>query len=599
MASQYSLNLKAVLDTTQVKQELQKLRQMQNQILGNNRGNSVSGGTSNSNNLGNINGLNSTLSRLTNSINQLNNAITKLNTFNQKTIQSNSVVAGRNNIPFTLALGDTNSRITSSLCNLTNDLNAINQVKFLFDTKHRTNLIKQYGSLPLLRQYNPNLLQQKTGFTPQQYDTLNNTMLNGGLMGSKWYNENLKLYNRKGVTPFLPSNNKQQNGLTPEMKRMMLGLGINQGINAALNMNQQLGLGNDTLFSIGGQNINSNDLLGGVNKIGSYAIMGSAAGIPGAVIGGFVGALEMLTDVIIKNAKQAEAELAEWNARVEAGGKIKKAGKEYFDSIDLQNAFKENDVAKVLATKAEIEEAKKWDMHNYNVGIKNNTNAGASYYNGLIEDIQRNDAKLTAIDNFLENFQKTKAQYNQTINGEFKSLSRSDELRSNADIIKRITRNKNLYDAKEALQDKESFYSSRASQDKKSYQSLLAIAKDYANSGKFKLADEQMNLAMRAKNSWQFNQGEADKFKNAIPLILNQITQMKVAPLQDALSKLQAPNMENVNSLASQGVMINRADDVSREQSILDYQREQTDLQRKIKDLLEVEDYTNQAPIIQ
>lgn len=58
---------------------------MQNQILGNNRGNSVSGGTSNSSNLGNINGLNSTLSRLTNSINQLNNAITKLNTFNHNT----------------------------------------------------------------------------------------------------------------------------------------------------------------------------------------------------------------------------------------------------------------------------------------------------------------------------------------------------------------------------------------------------------------------------------------------------------------------------------------------------------------------------------
>ena len=57
---------------------------MQNQILGNNRGNSVSGGNSNSSNLGNINSLNSTLSRLTNSINQLNNAITKLNTINQK-----------------------------------------------------------------------------------------------------------------------------------------------------------------------------------------------------------------------------------------------------------------------------------------------------------------------------------------------------------------------------------------------------------------------------------------------------------------------------------------------------------------------------------
>ena len=596
MASQYSLNLKAVLDTTQVKQELQKLRQMQNQILGNNRGNSVSGGTSNSNNLGNINGLNSTLSRLTNSINQLNNAITKLNTFNQK-----SVVQSRplGNTSFALT-GNNNGYLKQTI----NNLNAYKAATF-------NEGLKRFMEDPdFAKNFMDNAIKARTPnrgrkaaysmgaahFYDQLTSQLDATEINN------LYSESLNLKRDKNYQRFLKEQNKlnkQQSGFTPEMKRMMLGLGINQGINAALNMNQQLGLGNDTLFSVGGQNINSNDILGGVNKIGSYAIMGSAAGIPGAVIGGFVGALEMLTDVIIKNAKQAEAELAEWNARVEAGGKIKKAGKEYFDSIDLQNAFKENDVAKVLATKAEIEEAKKWDMHNYNVGIKNNTNAGASYYNGLIEDIQRNDAKLTAIDNFLENFQKTRAQYNQTINGEFKSLSRSDEARSNADIIKSISSNKNLYDAKEALQDKESYYSSRASQDKKSYQSLLAIAKDYVNSGKFKLADEQMNLAMRAKNSWQFNQGEADKFKNAIPLILNQITQMKVAPLQDALSKLQAPNMENVNSLASQGVMINRADDVSREQSILDYQREQTDLQRKIKDLLEVEDYTNQAPIIQ
>jgi hypothetical protein len=57
--------------------------------------------------------------------------------------------------------------------------------------------------------------------------------------------------------------------------------------------------------------------------------------------------------------------------------------------------------------------------------------------------------------------------------------------------------------------------------------------------------------------------------------------------------------MENVNSLASQGVMINRADDTSREESLLDFQREQTNLQRQIKDLLEVEDYTNQTAIIQ
>jgi hypothetical protein len=33
--------------------------------------------------------------------------------------------------------------------------------------------------------------------------------------------------------------------------------------------------------------------------------------------------------------------------------------------------------------------------------------------------------------------------------------------------------------------------------------------------------------------------------------------------------------------------MINRADDKSREKSMMDYSREQTDLQRKIKELLE------------
>jgi hypothetical protein len=117
MASQYSLNLKAILDTTQVKQELQRLRQMQNQILGNNnRGNAVSGGN---NNLGNLNSLNSTLGRLTNSINQLNNAINKLNTFNQKslnTVQQQNI-AGRNSLPFTLALGGSNQSKAFSILN--------------------------------------------------------------------------------------------------------------------------------------------------------------------------------------------------------------------------------------------------------------------------------------------------------------------------------------------------------------------------------------------------------------------------------------------------------------------------------------------------
>jgi hypothetical protein len=121
------------------------------------------------------------------------------------------------------------------------------------------------------------------------------------------------------------------------------------------------------------------------------------------------------------------------------------------------------------------------------------------------------------------------------------------------------------------------------------YQSTLNEAALATDS---KTKEELLEKANKYKSNWQYSSNTFDN--------LNQnLGQLLVSQLQDALSKLQAPNMENVNSLASQGVMINRADDTSREESLLDFQREQTNLQRQIKDLLEVEDYTNQTAIIQ
>ena len=106
-----------------------------------------------------------------------------------------------------------------------------------------------------------------------------------------------------------------------------------------------------------------------------------------------------------------------------------------------------------------------------------------------------------------------------------------------------------------------------------------------------KTKEELLDKANKYKSDWQYSSGIFDNLNQSLG-------QLIVAPLQDALSKLRAPDMQNVNSLASQGVMINRADDASRTESLLDYQREQTTLQRQIKDLLEVEDYT-ETPIIQ
>lgn len=53
--------------------------------------------------------------------------------------------------------------------------------------------------------------------------------------------------------------------------------------------------------------------------------------------------------------------------------------------------------------------------------------------------------------------------------------------------------------------------------------------------------------------------------------------------LQDSLSNLKAPGMEQVNSLASQGFAISQNDDDIRWKSQMDYQKEQTNLQREIR----------------
>jgi hypothetical protein len=172
---------------------------MQNQILGNNKGNSVNGSTSNSNNLGNINGLNSTLSRLTNSINQLNNAINRLNALNQKSIstvqpQQNVAVAGRNNIPFTPALGSNNNKAFNLLNEYGNferdeQLNKFVKNKKFREQFHNNVMLAKssmgqvqagiMGALPLYRTFE--------SMQPGEYETLHSLANNKDFQ--KWYDK--------------------------------------------------------------------------------------------------------------------------------------------------------------------------------------------------------------------------------------------------------------------------------------------------------------------------------------------------------------------------------------------------------------------------
>ena len=54
--------------------------------------------------------------------------------------------------------------------------------------------------------------------------------------------------------------------------------------------------------------------------------------------------------------------------------------------------------------------------------------------------------------------------------------------------------------------------------------------------------------------------------------------------LKDILSGMKAPDMENVNSLASQGLMISKADDNTRLDETNKYLRDIVSLTRQIKD---------------
>ena len=655
MASQYSLSLKAILDTTQVKQELQKLRQMQNQILGNNKGNSVNSSTSNSKNLGNINGLNSTLSRLTNSINQLNTAINKLYAFNQKSIISvqpqNYISTKSNNVP---GLIGGNNPITQLIANRENEL-----------LKNKRAIQTVQSKLNRVQQTAPNNKQVIKDSEQKLLDLRNNTA-----DISNRYNETIRNVQK---------NQKIGTNFTPEMKRMLGGMAFGAGLNAV-----STGLeasGNTTGASIAS----------GIGTIGSYALMGSAAGPIGAGIGAAVGSIQVGAEQIAAAFKEAADAAANMAKRIEqakivdqtkadidiasADAKalrandvnyfenqkykysekvnkdryfqnwfLKKYGsledfeketnrieQEGYDGINDANLLNEAERRKKLAEQYKESVANlaknqsKVDNYSSTIESLNNRSKGISesyrkfysekqfndllggedkgkiesqkkqleeYLKGqkekfekyrkdgfkskdsekVLENIQLTESRIEKLNSWIENYDKNEkvkvTSFNKAIDAEKLSIAQYNESNDLESLIKTGDVN--------SIRDAALKHRANRNSAFDLYQSTLNEAALATDS---KTKEELLEKASKYKSDWQYS---SNIFNN-----LNQnLGQLLVAPLQDALSKLQAPDMQNVNSLASQGVMINRADDNSRQESIINFQREQTELQRKIEQLL-------------
>jgi hypothetical protein len=83
------------------------------------------------------------------------------------------------------------------------------------------------------------------------------------------------------------------------------------------------------------------------------------------------------------------------------------------------------------------------------------------------------------------------------------------------------------------------------------YTSKLDLAK---KSTDVKEKSELIKAALDAKSGFEFQDGLSQN-------LFNMIKELMVNPLEEKLSKLVAPDMQNINSLAGYGLNINKVDD--------------------------------------
>jgi hypothetical protein len=132
-------------------------------------------------------------------------------------------------------------------------------------------------------------------------------MLNGGLASSKWYNDNLKLYKKQGVKPFLESN-KKQGGISKEAITGIGGMVFNQAVQ---DISQILAIqGYDTAANVvsWGAAVGGGAITGAGIGMGAGATFGpggaAVGGWIGAGIGGLIGALGKTADELQKCATE-------------------------------------------------------------------------------------------------------------------------------------------------------------------------------------------------------------------------------------------------------------------------------------------------------
>ena len=539
--STHILKLKATLDTSEVKSKLDQLRQAQQQALGNNQkyGNVSSQGVG-----GNLTQLTSTLNRLNTTMMQMQRTLSQL-TIGNKIQQQTS-------LPPVSMINQTQNKVTDILNNV-------------IDREAGKELLEiaRKGRLDGLRNFYEST---KTDWATRIFQT-RMTPASTGMSFETWKNwMSKKEIQKQFELQFVnPQDSKRINNL--QMLKPIAGLAFNQGT-------QILG----DAFEMTGNN-EAAYWTRSIGKVGSYAMMGSVAGPWGVAVGLALGAIESLFDKFTEKAKEAQKELEDWNKNIERSQTFKKTYDEAKQTRTLNStiskAVKTDDVEKLQGMADQIQ--KKID---FNSKFLEGQRKGAEYgdtaenvmdifneqekrisqlehINSLIDQInekQRKEAEIyhKNLDNYRKQVDILKQSYNW----------KEEERQNNTEITL------GTYDY-DMLGDKYNTYRTKYLDFKYQYKTNLDKAENAFTSEQVK---HFLELASSMKDAMEFNKSQMDLFGGSQLDILNNL-----------LSKIKAPDMTNVTSLASQGLMTFGKDDQLVDLQV-DYMKQQLDVQKQIKD---------------
>lgn len=561
------LNLKAVLDTTQVKQQLDQLRQQQQQTLGGGAG----AVNANGRGISNVNGLTSTLNRLNITLQQLQRSLAQgFNIMRSQLTAGNVSRAGAGAAamaPLGIRGADRGLMINQVLGR---DL-----IKMFFKENkapwYKPWVQSSYSISPNGQKGMQAVLAKNTPAAALLRDSLGIPAYADKMMISGWLSNNryaTALYNQ-----FNP--NKQPSML----RRGVVGMFAHQGagvVQDALEMN-----GYDT----------ASQIVGGVGKVGSYAMMGSTAGPWGALAGGAIGAIETMFDVIKKRADEIAAEVDEWNAGVQRANDFRKMRKEFRSAQKEEEEFRKvadsQSIARLTTLRAKIQAR----ADNRNDWLNDQERLGKSgAVAGNVNEIQAKYEKdiqqLQQIDDLIDQINHKKAQ--QKLLDE-KQMEQYDKLISKERQAWGLTRearvnNKDIFYAQNNVDmlgysfAEDTMSSGVQKYRKKAYDSFFAWKDALREADRARTPEhkrEALEKAQEAQSQMHFAEGQANNYQSSL-----------VSFLQDRLNALKAPDMSSTTSIAAMGFGMGEKDDSERVNMMEQHLREQSRLQKQIKDLI-------------